>query len=299
MNSDGHSLTPARAAARHAPLVAALTACLIATAQPAAADLAAPNAAGIAMGHVHYHVADVDANTAFWVALGGTATDFPGGKIVRFPGLMILIADGESDGGTEGSVVNHIAFRVESLANLESEGFEMHYNEAYPGIASVYTPEGERIELFDDAIATNIGFDVAPGIEDAAAERHNRPLTAPIVTHHAHFYVPEDQVSAARDWYVAHFGATPGRRWRYEAADVPGMNLNFSAADERQAPTEGRMLDHIGFEVRNLEAFCRALEARGVALDEPYRKLPSGFGLAFLTDPWGTRIELTEGLEAF
>ena len=29
---------------------------------------------------------------------------------------------------------------------------------------------------------------------------------------------------------------------------------------------------------------------------EPYSKLPSGFGLAFLTDPWGTYIELTEGL---
>jgi hypothetical protein len=48
--------------------------------------------------------------------------------------------------------------------------------------------------------------------------------------------------------------------------------------------------------VRNLEAFCRKLEAEGIKFDRPYSKLPSGFGLAFITDPWGTYIELTEGL---
>ena len=85
-------------------------------------------------------------------------------------------------------------------------------------------------------------------------------------------------------------------RWRYAAADLPGINLNFSATPAPQAPTQGRMLDHIGFEIDGLESFCAALEAQGVVLDRRYRKLPSGVGLAFLTDPWGTYIELTEGL---
>ena len=57
-------------------------------------------------------------------------------------------------------------------------------------------------------------------------------------------------------------------------------------------------MDHIGFEVRDLEAFTKKLEAAGVKFDVPYRKIPSlGISLAFLTDPWGTYIELTEGLE--
>jgi hypothetical protein len=56
------------------------------------------------------------------------------------------------------------------------------------------------------------------------------------------------------------------------------------------------MLDHIGFEIAGLEKFCRKLEAAGVKFDRPYSKLPSGFGLAFIEDPWGTTIELTEGL---
>jgi hypothetical protein len=59
--------------------------------------------------------------------------------------------------------------------------------------------------------------------------------------------------------------------------------------------TKGRALDHIGFEVKDLEDFTKTLEANGVKLDTPYRKVPQmGFAVAFLTDPWGTRIELTE-----
>ena len=95
------------------------------------------------------------------------------------------------------------------------------------------------------------------------------------------------------------FGATPGKRWRYEAVDLPGINFNFSASPRALPPIKGRMLDHIGFEVRNLQAFCKRLEADGVKFDVPYTKSPSGLGTAFLTDPWGTYIELNEGLNAF
>jgi len=31
-------------------------------------------------------------------------------------------------------------------------------------------------------------------------------------------------------------------------------------------------------------------------LDVPFTRLPNGLAIAFLTDPWGTYIELTEGL---
>ena len=55
------------------------------------------------------------------------------------------------------------------------------------------------------------------------------------------------------------------------------------------------MLDRIGFEVENLEAFCKELEAKGIKSDRPYGTLASGFGVAFLTDPWRTYIELIQG----
>jgi extradiol dioxygenase family protein len=52
--------------------------------------------------------------------------------------------------------------------------------------------------------------------------------------------------------------------------------------------------------VQNLAAFCKRLEARGVKLDVPYKKLAKrGLAVAFLTDPFGVTIELTEGLDKF
>jgi catechol 2,3-dioxygenase-like lactoylglutathione lyase family enzyme len=263
------------------------------------AELSPVNASGVTMGHMHYYVDDVDSEKNFWLALGGSEINSEIVSMVAFPGVIIMLSDvdtNERTEGTEGSVVNHIAFRVESLQELEQEGFDLEYNEEFPGIASVYSPSGERVELFDDNLATNIGFTLMDGYSDAMAERHNEPLTTPIVTHHLHFYLPAGQVDAAQNWYVENFAATPGQRWRYAAADLPGMNLNFSEADSNQAATQGRILDHIGFEVAGLEAFCAELESKGIRFDMPYRVLDSGVKIAFLTDPWGTRIELTEGL---
>src|SRR5688572_3097037 len=136
----------------------------------ASAELSPPNAAGVAMGHLHYVVRDVAANKAFWVALGGRAALFNGTtESIVFPDVVVLLRQGEPTGGTEGSVVNHVAFRVKSVAAIERSGFEVEYNEQYPGVASVHTPEGERIELFDDELATNLGFTIDGGGGDAFA----------------------------------------------------------------------------------------------------------------------------------
>ena len=138
---------------------------------------------------------------------------------------------------------------------------------------------------------------MAPG--DVRVELSEEASQAvPISSHHIHFY--NQAVDETKAWYVKTFGAAPGKRGRFEAADLPGVNLTFSAAEKPTVPTKGRVLDHIGFEVRNLEQFCRQLEAQGVKFDVPFRKMPQlNLALAFLTDPWGTYIELTEGLGAW
>jgi catechol 2,3-dioxygenase-like lactoylglutathione lyase family enzyme len=88
--------------------------------------------------------------------------------------------------------------------------------------------------------------------------------------------------------------ARPG--W-IDCVDLPGVNLSFSQGEKNLAPTKGRSLDHIGFEVKNLEAFVQKLQAQGIKLDVPLRSVPnSNVKIAFITDPWGTYIELTEGL---
>jgi glucose/arabinose dehydrogenase/extradiol dioxygenase family protein len=288
-----------------------------------APQLASANQAGVAMGHLHFRVKDVEANKRFWTALGGVAGDagVAGGvgaafrrpgtgptEIVKLTDVIIFLTPGESSGVSDGAVVNHVAFRVPSLATVEAAGLKVERLANFPGVAYVRTPEGERVELFEDA-AKNLTFTRDAGLTDAVAkgdgsktdptERHNKPVAAVIAAHHIHLYVPDaPAVTAAKEWYVKMFGGIPGKRSNYDAVDLPGINFNFSVAPKPAQPTRGRMLDHIGFEVASLEAFCRKLEAAGVKFDVPYRKNADGTAEATLTDPWGTTIELTEGLRA-
>ena len=103
------------------------------------------------------------------------------------------------------------------------------------------------------------------------------------------------------DWYTEVFDLDIRPRGRIQTTtDVPGMNMSFGDADGPTAPTRGRALDHIGFEVDDLEAFCQKLEAKGIEFDITYREVDSvELKIAFLTDPAGTYIELTEGYDEY
>ena len=91
------------------------------------------------------------------------------------------------------------------------------------------------------------------------------------------------------------FGGKPGMRGANVATDLPGVNLSFSKSDTALPSTKGHVLDHIGFDVKNLEAFCSKLEKDGVKVDRKYTKnAASGTGICFVYDPWGTYIELNE-----
>ena len=263
---------------------------------PAAAQLAAPNAAGVSMGHLHYRVRDVPANLAFWQMLGGTPLKIGSSQAVRFADVFVFLTQGDYSGLSEAAVVNHVAFRVPSFAMLEKAGLTVTRLQGFPGVGNTNTPEGERVELFEDA-ATNLTFVPDDGKHTAGSDRHNRPVGVPVAFHHIHLYVPGEEHLAAKAWYVRMFGGIGGKRSTYDAVDLPGINLNFSGG-RTGAPMKGRTLEHIGFEIRGLEAFCKRLESMGVKLDTAYRKNADGVASATLTDPWGTAIELTEGLRA-
>jgi catechol 2,3-dioxygenase-like lactoylglutathione lyase family enzyme len=197
---------------------------------------------------------------------------------MKFPGILVFIKQGDPTGGTVGSSVNHIGFLVRDLAGyrrkLQAAGFQVDDNAN--GVQLMFNgPDQVRIELSE-----------------------NKTQEAPIMHHHVHFY--SMSVDDTKAWYVKTFDAKPGRRGKFEAADIPGANLSFSLATTVPAPTKGRGLDHIGFEVKGLEPFCKKLEAGGVKFDVPYRKIPNaGLAIAFFTDPFGTYVELTEGLTQY
>lgn len=266
-------------------LISSLILSILYAVVPSRAQVAAPNEMGVSMGHLHLHVKDVEPEKKFWIALGGTPMKVGAFDVMKFPGTLVFLstpAQPEPGGGSEGSVVNHIGFQVpnvqESVAKWKAAGLKVVPGNR-PQQAFVFTPDDVKIEILED-----------------------QSLTVPIAFHHIHFYVADsstgaDQVKEIQAWYAKMFGAKPGMRGQNQAADLPGVNLTFTKSPTPTVATKGRTLDHIGFEVNNLEAFCKKLEANGVKLDRPYGKAPiAGLTLAFVTDPWGTYIELNEGL---
>lgn len=248
--------------------------------------------------HHHLYVSNVDAQTKFWVdTLGGTpAGRYPNTEIelVSFPNVMMSLSPRAPTGGTKGTTVNHIGFQVPNLRAM----VETVRAAGYPIVTRAEL--STTVEVKDDLAYipnqdTYIAFVMAP--DDIKVELlENRSLNVPILSHHVHFAAPN--VDEMKAWYVQVFGATPGTRGSFEAADIPGVNLTFSPSAESVAPTRGRALDHIGVEIKNLEQFCKDLEAKGIKLDRGYAKAAnSPIGIAILTDPWGTRIELSEGYD--
>lgn len=273
---------------------ALLCAILLSIVDEAAAQIAPANQAGVAMGHLHYRVKDVDANVAFWESLGGTSVTVGSTRAVRFQDVFVFLTQGDYSGTSEGAVVNHVAFRVPAFAALEKAGIKVQRLAGFPGVGNTNTPEGERVELFEDA-ALNLTFTPDDGQHASGSDRHNKSVGVPVAFHHVHLYVPGEEHLAAKAWYVRMFGGIGGKRSNYDAVDLPGINLNFSGG-RTSAPMKGRTLEHIGFEITGLDALCRRLESMGVTFEAPYRKNADGIATATILDPWGTVIELTEGL---
>jgi len=268
---------------------------LVLGASPASAQLIAAKNHPVAMGHHHLLVEDVDENVRFWKSLGGETVAFGNLNVIQFQNVFIFLREKKPTAGTNGAVVNHVGLQFKELrpvvkrlksagtpiiteevvgATMEVEADGLAWNEAANSyLAFARAPNGARVELYE-----------------------NQELDGTVANHHIHFYGPD--VDAMKAWYVETFGAEPGQRSGMEAADVGGVNLTFSPADTELAATKGRALDHIGFEIDGLEAFCEKLEAAGIPFDRPYQKVKSlGIAVAFFTDPWGTYIELTEGLD--
>jgi catechol 2,3-dioxygenase-like lactoylglutathione lyase family enzyme len=117
----------------------------------------------------------------------------------------------------------------------------------------------------------------------------------PIKHHHVHFFVPESAIDSMQAWYGNLFGAKPGTRGNFKTGYVPGAELAYSKTSEPTVTTKGRVLDHIGFDVNDLDAFLKKAEAAGVKALVPATKNPTnGVSLAFIADPWGTYIELNQ-----
>ena len=256
---------------------------------PAYAQLAPVNDMGVTYGHVHLNVADIDASMLLFAEhFGGEIVVKGPLHTVKFPNFLLAFSGNEPTSGSGGTVMDHFGFKVRDiepvLAGWQAAGLETQ--EPFVGAegyqnAFVITPEGLRVELQEDP---------------------QLPMKA--IGYHIHFWTDQSETTSESlmNWYADHFGAEIHPRGRLQtSANVPGMNLSFgNCSGGGCTPTQGTAIDHVGFEVDNLEEFVAQLQARGVEFTTPYRYIESvELGIAYFVDPAGVRVELTEGYDEY
>ena len=256
----------------------------------------------VVYGHHHLNTTNMAAQKKFYVdTLGGTVKHIGAGTereqdIIVFPNVLMFFRPMQAPtGGSIGTTVNHIGFSVNDIkplvAKIKANGFKMITTDSVAA----------TVKVTDDIAAasptTNIAFALGP--EDTKVEFVEvKTQKAPIQLHHIHFFGQMNTEMQA--WYAKTFGAkmlpaNPGSAFVQD--QLPGVFLNFTPSPTPTVGTTGRAIDHIGFEIKNLEAFTKKLEAEGIKLDRPYTKIPQlGIAVAFIKDPWGTNIEMSEGL---
>jgi catechol 2,3-dioxygenase-like lactoylglutathione lyase family enzyme len=266
----------------------------------ARAQILVGNEGPVVYGHHHLNTTNMEAQKKFYVdTLGGKLIKLQNQQeIIEFPNVLMFFRPMQAPtGGTIGTTVNHIGFSAPDLrplvAKIKANGFKMITTESVAA----------NVKVTDDIAAasptTNIAYALGP--EDTKVEFVEvKTQQAPIQLHHVHFFGQQNAEMQA--WYAKTFGAKPrpaNPAQAFVVDDLPGVALNFSPSPTPTVGTTGRALDHIGFEIKNLEAFTKKLEAAGIKLDRPYTKVAAlGIAIAFIKDPWGTNIEMTEGLDA-
>lgn len=257
---------------------------LLAVAGPARAQLSPANAAGITYGHVHLNVPDVEVHKKLFTEIfGGTFVQKGPLMVVKFPNMLVALTQRAPTGPSQGTVMDHFGFKVRSmpdmLAAVRAAGYQVQSEftgaEGFPN-AYFLGPDGLRVEMQED-----------------------KTLAAKALPNHVHFLTPE--FTSLLDWYVATFSLTKRSRGTIPTtADAGTVNLSFQTSQTPVVGTRGRVIDHIGFEVDNLEAFVKQLEAKGIKFDVAFRDVPAiALKIAYITDPTGVYIELTEGYDKY
>jgi catechol 2,3-dioxygenase-like lactoylglutathione lyase family enzyme len=256
------------------------TALLVAA--PATAQLAAPNSLGVTFAHVHLNVADVAVHQKLWSEqFGGVVVQKGPLSAVKLPNMLIVLTQRAPTGPSQGTVMDHFGFKVrnldEILASWRAAGLEVQSEfTGAEGMRNAYllAPDGVRVELQEDP-----------------------QLPVKASGYHVHFWA--ENYEELMHWYADTFGAVIKPRGTIQtAADVPGMNLSFQGCRDGCVPTQGRAIDHIGFEVDDLQAFAEQLKAKGIEFQvEPRRIDAIELTISYLVDPSGVRIELTQGFD--
>ena len=254
------------------PLRRILAICLIA-AVPVLAQ-APPDGPSVTAGHIHLNSADPDAAIGFWRdVIGASTVSSDSMKGVGMSGATIFFAQKAASGPSAGSAIDHLAVRVADLQpfikNLAKTTYKSTNPQADKSRLMIDGPDGVLIEMIEDSsMYTSVEFS------------------------HIHLYSTKPQEMQA--WYAGNFGGRLGTGENADSVQIPGATLTFTRGDS-PVPTAGRAVDHLGFEVKNIDSLRKKLSENGARIDTPAHADPGTKAMiAFVTDPWGTSIELIE-----
>jgi len=212
-------------------------------------QLAAPNESGISIGHIHLMTPDPEAQKKLWTGVLGAEVTHAGTlEMLKLPGVFVIAGKARNPvEGSDGSAVPHFGFLVKSYAGMRAKlmaaGVQFSNDNAATRQVMARFPDGVIVEFTEDAT-----------------------LQVPLTFHHIHIATPDGE--RGRAWYAKTFGARPGTRGTFLATFLPGGEVDFRKSEKTEAATKGRALDHIGFEVKGLEAFVKKLQAEGYSFDD-------------------------------
>jgi hypothetical protein len=256
---------------------------LLLAAIPALAQLPTPNTDGVTAGHHIFRAKDVDAANRFWITLGGEPAALANIKLMKFPGVLLFISaprganPAPSVGGNHGTTVEYITFKVKdlkgSLAKWNDAGIVA---KSEKGAATIVGPDDVQVRITED-----------------------KNLAAPIASDGLVMNVANAaEVSA---WYAKWFGAKISQSGGETIGEIPGARIVFHVTKDPIAPMRGHSFGLLGFEVKDLQEFVRKYQEAGGKFDgngNIATATAANLSVIQLTDPWGTSIEVSQGLKA-
>ncbi len=294
------------------------------------AQLYPPNEVGVSMGAWHTIVKDVDVTRKWWELWGGKPMKIDGVDVMKFRGVFIFLHKGQPNGPSIDHFIDHIAFQLPG-----NSGFDLLKKLTDNGVRTdeinlatmrnprwkpesdqrtwtyTYSPDGLRVE-----VETKEGVEYGTA-QEAADKDFMNGMSSDMI----HLYFRD--LAAMRTsyrFYKTYFGGVPLSDANINL-HIPGTKLNFATDTgnpeagalpfktgevkrrDKGVPrpaNRGSALDYVGFEVTNLAAFVKKLEAAGMKFDEPYSTTRhKSYASAMFTGPGGESVELTEGLRKF
>lgn len=231
--------------------------------------------------HIHLAAPDTEAAANWYVKhFGGRASRFRDSNDTSLPidrvmydNIAVVFFERDPGEGSVGSGVDHIGF---SLSNVE-EVYNAAVADGATGLGDLISFRDMTIGFIEDPWGTKIEL-----IDDSNLRG----------MHHVHLSTPDPEGTLA--WYRDSFGGTPDNF----AGVLPGIfygNIWVLAAqsDGEIAPTQGRSLDHLGWNFPNLDAAARDLKASGVEFTMEPRDF-RGIRISFVEAPDEVRIEIVQ-----